>query len=68
MSEKWRIYNFVVGDEYEPHQLVNLNEPPEAWVEGWLSCMVDGYKRNPYAEGSTDWSDYEAGWDEADRN
>lgn len=68
MTERWRIYNFVIDDEYELHEIKSLDEPSKAWVEGWTSYMVDGYKRNPYAEVTTEWCDYEDGWDEAERN
>lgn len=68
MSEKWRIYNFVTGEQYEPNEIKYPSEPTAAWVEGWLSCMVDGYKHNAYPEGTTEWNEYEDGWEDAMRD
>lgn len=68
MSKSYRIYNFVEAKEQEFHKTVYADEPTEAWIEGWEANMVDGYKRNPYQEGTTEWCDYEDGWEEAERN
>lgn len=65
---KWRIYNFVEKEEYEPCQLKSLDEPTEAWIEGWSSYMVDGYKHNTYPEGTTDWNEYEDGREDAEKD
>jgi hypothetical protein len=68
MGERWRIFNFVIREEYEPHELVNMDEPTAAWVEGWTACMVDGYKSNPYLDATPEYNDYEDGWQAAEED
>jgi hypothetical protein len=67
MTEQWKIYNFVSGQE-GPLPKPDPHEPTAAWVEGWTACMVDGYKSNPYLEATPEYNDYEDGWQAAEEN
>ena len=68
MSE-YKIHNFVTGkDETLPKH--DPNEPTNQWIEGWLAGMSEYIKvqTNPYEQGTTEWHEWDDGWNEANND
>jgi hypothetical protein len=63
-----KIYNFITGEYEELPHLMPPEGPSEWWIEGWNSCMNGDPEENPYEQGTTEYWEWQDGYNEAQRD
>lgn len=63
-----RIYNFISGEWEELPDLMPQEGPSQWWIEGWNCYMNSDPKENPYEQGTTEYWEWQDGYDAAERD